>query len=162
MLLLMFRAGESDYALDAARVVEVIPRVDLRPIPHAPAFVAGLLGYRGRVVPVIDFSLLVGAAASTPVLSTRVVLARFMGHDHEPRLVGLAAEDVSHVVTVDRREVVAPAMQLEEAPFLGEVVRHDGGLIQLVLADKLLSERMQDALYGTQLETQTPARSEPG
>ena len=158
MLLLMFRAGDSPYALDAGQVVEVIPRVDLRPIPRAPAFLAGLLGYRGRVVPVIDFSVLVGAAASPKALSTRLVLIRFTGYDREARLVGLVAEDVSHVANLDRSQVVSPPMRLEEAPFLGAVVRHDGGLIQLVLADKLLSDRMQDALYGVD----TPTGPEPG
>ena len=62
MLLLTFTAGANRYAIDVARVVELVPRVELRPVPHAPAFLAGLLGYRGKVVPVIDLGLLLDAA----------------------------------------------------------------------------------------------------
>ena len=63
MLLLTFRAAENLYAVDVTRVVEVVPRVDLRRLPHAPDFLAGLFDYRGAVVPVIDLGILLG---STP------------------------------------------------------------------------------------------------
>ena len=73
MLLLTFTAGANRYAVDVARVVELVPRVELRSVPHAPPFLAGLLGYRGKVVPVIDLGLLLGALpcriASAPASS---------------------------------------------------------------------------------------------
>jgi chemotaxis-related protein WspB len=148
MLLLLFRSHESLYAIDARRVAEVVPRVSLRSIPHAPAYLAGLLSYRGQAVPVIDFGLLVGGGASREALSTRAILTSFTGHDHQTRLVGVVAESVSRVIEADPRQVVTPAMSLEEAPYLGAVLRLDEGLVQLVAVDKLLSDRMQDALYG--------------
>jgi chemotaxis-related protein WspB len=153
MLLLIFRAGagKSLYALDAGRVVEVVPRVELRPIPNAPAFLSGLLGYRGRVVPVIDFGVVIGGAASLPRLSTRIILAEWTTRG-QARLLGIVAEDVSRVVNADPSQVVSAAMNLDEAPYLGEVIRLDEGLVQLVRADKLVSERVQDALYGTSTE----------
>ena len=73
MLLLTFTAGPNRYAIDVTRIVELVPRVELRKIPHAPAFLAGLLGYRGKVVPVIDLGLLLdvppAGIVSAPVLS---------------------------------------------------------------------------------------------
>ena len=117
MLLLMFRAGESSYALDARRVVEVVPRVKLRPIPHAPAFLLGMLAYRGRAVPVIDFGVLTGGEAADPgVLSTRVLLTEFTGHDRQTRQVGIAAGDVSHVGNVDSGQVAPSATGLDTSP----------------------------------------------
>src|SRR3954451_8554304 len=65
MLLLTFRVSDDLYAVAAERVVEVVPRVELRPIPHAPACLAGLFNYRGKAVPVIDLGILLG---STPCL----------------------------------------------------------------------------------------------
>jgi chemotaxis-related protein WspB len=152
MLLLVFRSGDSLYAIDAKQVVEVVPRVNLRPVPHAPAFLPGLLSYRGRVVPVVDFGVLIGASLGRDALSTRAILAEFTGADGTARLVGLVAEDVSHVVNAEGRQIVAPAMSLDEAPYLGAVVQLDEGLVQLVEAGKLLSERMQVSLYGGQAE----------
>ena len=60
MLLLVFRVAGDAYAVEAARVVEVVPRVELRALPHAPEALAGLFRYRGRMVPVIDLGVLLG------------------------------------------------------------------------------------------------------
>ena len=67
MLLLTFRAGESLYAVDARQVVEVLPRVGLRAIPHSPEYLVGLLSYRGQVVPVVDFNTLIGHIDPAPL-----------------------------------------------------------------------------------------------
>ncbi len=148
MLLLLFRAGESLYAFDAKRVAEVVPRVALRTIPHAPGYLAGLLGYRGQAVPVVDFRRLIGSDSSREALSTRLILTEFTGHDGTNRLVGVVAENVSHVINASSTQIVSPAMSLDEAPYLGAVLKFDEGLVQLVEADRLLNSRMQDALYG--------------
>jgi chemotaxis-related protein WspB len=83
MLLLNFTAGPNRYAIDVTRVVELVPRVELRLIPHAPPALAGLLGYRGHVVPVIDLGILLGASACRYCLSTRIILVRCAGDDHD-------------------------------------------------------------------------------
>ena len=74
MLLLTFTAGPNRYAVDVRRVVEVVPRVELQSVPHAPAILAGLLEYRGKVVPVIELGLLLGTRPSQDCLSTRIIL----------------------------------------------------------------------------------------
>lgn len=74
MLLLTFRAAENLYAIDVARVVEVVPRINLRRLPHAPGFLAGLFDYRGTVVPVVDLRILLGSESCRDRLSTRIML----------------------------------------------------------------------------------------
>src|SRR5580693_10375802 len=82
MLLLTLTAGANRYAIDVTRVVELVPRVELRAIPHAPVFLAGLLGYRGTVIPVIDLGLLLGGAPCRDCLSTRIILVDDTPDDH--------------------------------------------------------------------------------
>jgi chemotaxis-related protein WspB len=74
MLLLTFRAAENLYAIDVRRVVEVVPRINLRRLPHAPVFLAGVFDYRGAVVPVIDLGTLLGSESCRDRLSTRIIL----------------------------------------------------------------------------------------
>jgi chemotaxis-related protein WspB len=95
MLLLTFRAAESLYAVDVARVVEVVPRVDLRRLPHAPAFIAGVFDYRGTVVPVIDLAVLLGSEPCRHRLSTRIILVngRPADHNQESRPGGAGEHD---------------------------------------------------------------------
>jgi len=50
MLFLLFQLGQDRYALEASRVIEVLPLVSLKRIPQAPRGVAGLFNYRGRPV----------------------------------------------------------------------------------------------------------------
>lgn len=148
MLLLMFRADGNDYAIDARRVVEVVPRVSVRPIPHAPEYLLGLLSYRGHVAPVIDFGRLTGGTTSAPALSTRVIIVELEPEKGRTRLVGLVAEDVSRVVNVDAARFDVPSMALDEARYLGAVLQLESGLVQLVAAEHLLSDRMRDSLFG--------------
>ena len=74
MLILTFLAAGNRYAVNVTRVVEIVPRVGLRVMPHAPGFLAGFLGYRGQVVPVIDLGLLLGQDPCPDRLSTRIIL----------------------------------------------------------------------------------------
>ena len=63
MLVLTFRVAEVPYAVAVRRVVEVVPRVGLAGVPHAPGYLAGLLRCRGGAVPVVDLGLLMGGPA---------------------------------------------------------------------------------------------------
>lgn len=151
MLLLTFRLAESLYAIAAEQVVEVVPRVDLRAIPHAPPFLAGLFSYRGTVVPVVDLGLLLGSEACRPQLDTRIILADEIG-GRDGRRIGLIAEHVCDVRFVRDDQVVFPSMRLEEAPYLGPVVQTDEGLLQLISAGRVLPESLSESLYGQPAE----------
>ena len=47
MLFLLFQLGKDRYALEASRVVEVVPLLALKQLPQAPKGVAGIFNYRG-------------------------------------------------------------------------------------------------------------------
>ncbi len=187
MLLLTFRVAQDLYAVDVSRVVEVVPRIDPRPIPRSPEFLAGLFGYRGRVVPAIDLGLLLGKARSPCRLSTRVILveARKVSHGSkaragaqptaEPRtwgrpagggglLLGLIAEQVNDVIRVDQDKVVFPSMRLEEAPYLGAMIHVDPRtqtLAQLIDVDFVLPPAIRDAMFGGWEKTDEQADASP-
>src|SRR5207248_107653 len=116
MLVLTFQVGPEPLALDIRRVREVVPRVRLRPVSGAPAWLAGVFVYRGRVVPVLDLHRLAGGGECPPHLSSRIILVphRAPGPPHPAlsppggegrvrgteRLLGLLATQVA-----DLREV---------------------------------------------------------
>jgi chemotaxis-related protein WspB len=103
MLLLTFRAAESLYTIDVARVVEVVPRVDLRRLPHAPGFLAGLFDYRGTVVPVVDLGILLGSESCRDRLSTRIILV-----DSRPGVPPRQWQP-GEIVATDRQDEAAPS-----------------------------------------------------
>jgi chemotaxis-related protein WspB len=146
MLLLVFRVARDEYAVEAGRVVEVVPRVALRTLPHAPEALAGMLRYRGRVLPVIDLGVLLGGGPCPPRLSTRIIV---VDHSASPRGepgLGLIAEYVSDLRRVDDDRVVAASPLLGQNPFLGPIVSADPGLIPLLALERVLAEPLRDAL----------------
>ena len=123
MLLLKFEIGTAAYAIDSARIEEVVPRVQLRSVPHAPEYLPGVFHYRGKVLPVVDLGVLLGGESALDRLSTRIMVVR-TGPDCS-RLLGLLACRVSDLVRVDGSKLQPPAVQLRRAPYLGEVAeRH--------------------------------------
>lgn len=55
--LLVFSAGGESYGIELLWVKEVLPLPELLPVPHTPAWVVGVTGYRGRVLAVVDLGL---------------------------------------------------------------------------------------------------------
>jgi chemotaxis-related protein WspB len=171
MLLLTFTVGANRYAIDVTRVVEVVPRVELRKISHAPAFLAGLLDYRGKIVPVIDLGLLLDTAGSRDCLSTRIILVNdtpvdqnCAGQDRDdahgetgdvqvapkrqPDLLGLIAERVSDLTNVRPEQVAPIPVWLPQAPYLGAIVQTDLGLVQLIVGEKVREASLRPSSLG--------------
>ena len=153
MLLLTLQADENLYAVDVARVVEVVPRVNLRRQPHAPVSLAGVFDYRGIIVPVIDLGTLLGSAPCRSLLSTRIVLVDSRPAEHasigpRPWLLGIIAERVSDVISVKPEGVISAAMQLPTAPYLGSIVELGHEMAQLIVIDRVLDEPLRVAFFG--------------
>ncbi len=151
-MVLTFRVAEDAYAIDARTIVEVVPRVDLRSVPHAPDYFVGLFHYRGSIAPVVDMGLLMGGSACRHSLSTRIILVDAPGRDGTRMLLGLLAEHVDDLKSVAAEGQIFPAMQLEGAPYLGPILQAEDILVQLIAVEHILPESMRGAHYGAQSE----------
>ncbi|MBN2002020.1 MAG: chemotaxis protein CheW [Anaerolineae bacterium] len=58
--LVLIRLGVEIYALDARYVFEIRPAEQVTPVPRTPAWVAGIVNVRGRIVSVIDLRQYLG------------------------------------------------------------------------------------------------------
>jgi purine-binding chemotaxis protein CheW len=54
------RVGDTQYAVPIARVLEILGKPQLQPVPLAPDFVGGLVHYRGEVLTAISLRRLLG------------------------------------------------------------------------------------------------------
>ena len=147
MLLLQFQAGKDRYGLDVTRVIEVIPMVVFRPLPHADPAVAGIFNYRGTMAPVIDLTFLLTGEASRPLFSTRVILVDYPGRDGERHILGLLAERVTETVFCTEEDLLPAGIDVAGAPYLGDLLLHAGGMIQRVAIERLLPSSMQESLF---------------
>jgi chemotaxis-related protein WspB len=149
MILILFHIGEETFGLDAARVIEVIPALAGRKIPHAPEYVTGLINFRGRIAPVIDLSLLHLGKPASPLLSTRIILAGYPDRGGVRRVVGLLAERVTDTFPCRGEDFQPPGVRSDGTRYLGEILLEGDRMIQLVAPEHILSEEVLDILDST-------------
>ena len=95
MLYLLLEVAGQQYAVEASRVVEVLPLVQVTVIPRAPTEVAGIFSFRGRPVPLVDLRRLTLRRPARPKFSTRIILVADRAGDGSEQLVGIIAERVT-------------------------------------------------------------------
>ena len=151
MLFLQFQLGKDRYALDASVVVEVLPLLEIKRIPHAPDAVVGAFNYRGTPVPAIDLSELAVGRPSRLHMSTRIIVVRYPGANREERLLGLIAERTTETVRRDPAEFADPGVIAADAPYLGPVATGTAGLVQRIEVAGLLPEPVREVLFSQPL-----------
>ncbi|HEX8612167.1 MAG TPA: chemotaxis protein CheW [Telluria sp.] len=145
MKVMVFHIGADRYALPLWAVARVLPAAALKAIPLAPDWVAGLLDLHGDPVPVIDLSRLAGVPAAQLWYDTRIILVDYPTGDGATRPLGLLAEHVVGVDSVDGEALLEPGVA--GAPFLGQVGASAAGMLQLVNLDQLLAPDVRALLF---------------
>jgi chemotaxis-related protein WspB len=146
MLFLLLEIGSDRYALEADRIVEVLPLVAIKSIPRAVRGVAGAFDYHGVAVPAIDLSELALGRAAPSRLSTRVIVTDFTDAHGGTGLLGLIAERATETVRLEAAEFSEFGLSNGSAPYLGPVTRGPRGLIQRIDVDRLLPRAVRDLL----------------
>lgn len=153
MLFILFHIGKDRYAIDSRQVKEVVPMVDLKKLPQAPAHIAGLFRYRGRVVPVIDLCALIGNGPCRDHLSTRIILVDFpAGATGASHILGIMAERIVETISVSKADLAPSGIALEEAPFFGKIILSEQEMIQSISVENLLPESLRSALFKEEAE----------
>jgi chemotaxis-related protein WspB len=147
MLFLLFQLGAGRYALEASRVVEVVPLLELKRLPQAPPGVTGIFNYRGQPVPAVDLCSLTLGQPATEHLSTRMIIMNFPDGRGNERLVGLIAEHATEMLRKNPEDFVDSGIRVSTAPYLGPILLDPQGPIQWVHEQRLLAEPLRDMLF---------------
>lgn len=147
MLFLSFHIGSEQYAVTATQVLEILPLTSTKRIPHAPAYISGLLDYRGNPVPVINLCQLIENRTHHPVLSSRIILVNYIAVDTSTHYVGLVAEKVTETIKIDLEKFTSSGVSLPDAPYLGPLTNSNGRMTQLINVNTLLPREVQLMLF---------------
>ena len=146
MLAVLFAIDGQRYALDTRDVVEVISRVELRPIHRAPAELSGMIVYRGEVTPVVDLVELLAGRRCLERLSSRILMTVLPSRSGGTWIVGLLAEQVTEAVRIEQGESRTRAVVSTDVSRYGEIAADDTGMIRLLRPESLIDATWQDAL----------------
>ncbi|MGE0086014.1 MAG: chemotaxis protein CheW [Desulfococcaceae bacterium] len=138
---LTFTLEEENFALEIAKVREVLDYTKITRVPRMPDFLRGVINLRGNVVPVIDLRLKLGMAATEKKLDTCIVIAEIM-IDRELVQVGALADSVKEVISLEAARISPPPRLGTKlrSEFIRGMGKLDEGFLIILDIDKVLSE----------------------
>jgi purine-binding chemotaxis protein CheW len=101
-------AGDETFGIDTRKIREVLGERALQRVPMSPAFIAGVVPYRGEVLTTVNLRVLLGMEASSGVCCVLVI-----EDDEAAERFGIVVDAVGGVVTVSRRTLEANPCTLE-------------------------------------------------
>ena len=108
---LTYKLGDEVFALDIAKVREVLDYTPITKVPRTPEFMRGVINLRGSVVPVVDLRLKLGMTGTEKTVNTCIIITE-VTVDSETTVLGALADSVQEVVDLE------PG-QIEPAPQIG-------------------------------------------
>ncbi len=112
---LTFTLDKELYAMDIAKVREVLEYTEITRVPRTPEFLRGVINVRGRAVPVVDMRLKFGMSRTVPSVNTCIIISE-VELDGESTVLGALADSVREVFDLEPD-------QIEPAPRLGARIK---------------------------------------
>ena len=137
---LTFTLDDEVFAVDVARVREILEITNITKVPQVPDFMRGVINLRGCVVPVIDLRLKLGMQEIAQTVNTCIIVVE-VELDGENTVIGALADSVQEVIEME-------PSQIEEAPHIGTHLkaefirgmgRHDARFVMILDIDKVFS-----------------------
>lgn len=108
---LTFTLADEVFAVDVARVREILEITNITKVPQVPDFMRGVINLRGCVVPVIDLRLKFGMPEIEQTVNSCIIVVE-VEMDGEKIVLGALADSVQEVIEMEQS-------QIEAAPHIG-------------------------------------------
>ena len=108
---LTFELADEVFALDVAKVREILELTTITKVPQTPEFMTGVINLRGSVVPVVDMKLKFGMSMTVQTVNTCIIVVEVL-MDGENIVLGALADSVQEVIEKE-------PSQIEAAPHIG-------------------------------------------
>ncbi len=147
---LTFMLDEETFALDIAKVREVLEFTSVTRVPKTPEFMRGVINLRGAVVPVVDMRLKFGMSMSEKTINTCIVIVE-TELDGEVTALGALVDSVQEVFELEPENIEPPPKigTRLKTEFITGMGKRDDEFIIILDIDKVFSSEelsvVQDA-----------------
>jgi len=107
---LTFKLDEETFAVDVAKVREILDFSTVTKVPQTPDFMRGVINLRGSVVPVVDMRLKFGMSETEKTVNTCIIVMEIV-LENETAVVGALADSVQEVLELEP-ESIEPAPRI--------------------------------------------------
>jgi purine-binding chemotaxis protein CheW len=137
---LTFKLGDEVFALDVAKVREILELANITKVPQTPDFMRGVINLRGSVVPVIDMRLKFGMSSTEQTVNTCIIVAEVQ-LDDEIIVLGALADSVQEVIEMEPEQIeAAPHIGTHlSTDFIKGMGKHDGRFIMILDVDRVFT-----------------------
>ncbi len=134
---LTFTLGEEQYGVDILKVQEIRGWESLRELPDAPAYMIGVLDFRGDIIPILDLRIRFGISDYEYKPTTVIIV---LSSTDEASMMGVVVDAVSDVLAVSQTEIKpSPNMGSKiKTDYIIGMVSQESGMIMLVDSNRLV------------------------
>jgi purine-binding chemotaxis protein CheW len=140
--LIAFRIGDQEFCVNIMSVREIRGWTTATPMPHAPAYMLGVINLRGAVLPIVDLSARLGMMDAEPTDRHVIIVAQV-----KSRVVGLLVEAVSDILTITD-DTIQPVPEVSsdiEKQYARGILAIDTRMICMIELDALFPETESEA-----------------
>jgi purine-binding chemotaxis protein CheW len=146
---LTFKLADETFALDVAKVREILEQSSITKVPQTPDFMRGVINLRGSVVPVIDMRLKFGMTATEQTVNTCIIVAEVQLED-ESIVLGALADSVQEVIEMEPQQIeAAPHIGTRlNTDFIKGMGKHDNRFVMILDIDKVFTSEELSQVQG--------------
>ncbi|MBF0286023.1 MAG: chemotaxis protein CheW [Magnetococcales bacterium] len=137
---LTFTLADEVFAVDIARVREVLEFTTLTVVPRTPDYMRGVINLRGSVVPVVDLRLKFGMSRTEKSVNTCIIIVE-VEQDDDKVVLGALADSVKEVMNLEPGQVEPPPKigARLRTDFIRGMGKHEDQFIIILDTDRVFS-----------------------
>jgi purine-binding chemotaxis protein CheW len=130
---LTFLIGNDKFAVPVEHVQEVIEVDQVTKLPHAPAYMLGIINLRGKILPLIDTRQKLGLPSAEVTHSNRILVLDIKDADNKQLLIGATVDIAREVVAIGPQDVQDSAhIQNNNTTSLSGIVNDQGDITMIL------------------------------
>lgn len=142
---LSFKVGEETYAVHTKYVISILALKPITKLPEAPAYVRGVINFRGSALPIFDMRIMLGLPESEGNMETSIVSTE-INVSNSLLKIGFLVDSLTGVFNILPEEILpAPTVSKKmKSNWIEGLVRNDETFTQMLKLDSLISEFDQE------------------
>ncbi len=147
---LSFTVCDELYAVNVTKVLEVLEKQYITRVPNAPAYIRGIINFRGEVVPVFE-SRKKFNFPTLPDDASYVIIVLDLSRENEVFRLGAIVDKVKDVISIDDQEIkpVPPMSKEFNTEFLEGIFKQGDTFIMLLDVEKVFTGDELNAIKET-------------